>query len=220
MIVGNREEFLTLAEAARELRLSVSTLKRYIYSGHLRTYRTPGGRHRVRREDLEALLGVPSERPSAEIAQVGRADAFAEEVAKRVEQAVRRRLATVEMEIERLECSLDAISAAIRHRPQAPGRATSRLEADGCQIKVLGPGCRACDRLAGLVSEIAQALGLQPEAVCRVKELEDIAEYGPTPMPAVVVNDQVVIAGRLPSKSQLTELLQRHRARDAQGEVN
>ncbi len=217
--MGNREEFLTLAEAAKELRLSVSTLKRYIYSGHLHTYRTPGGRHRVRREDLEALLGVTPEQP-AEIAPIGRADAFAEEVARRVEQAVRRRLAALEMEIERLECSLDAISAALRRRPKAVEATPCRSEADSCEIKVLDPGCRACDRLAKLVSEIAQAVGIHPEAVCRVKEIEDIAEYGPTPMPAVVVDDQVVIAGRLPSKSQLAELLQRHRSADAQEGIN
>ena len=40
-------EFITLKEAADDVRLSVSTLKRYIYSGQLRSYRTPGGRHRV-----------------------------------------------------------------------------------------------------------------------------------------------------------------------------
>ncbi|MBE9566704.1 MAG: helix-turn-helix domain-containing protein, partial [Proteobacteria bacterium] len=57
MTLENSYEFMTLKEAARELRLSVSTLKRYIYAGQLRTFRTPGGRHRVRRADLAALLG-------------------------------------------------------------------------------------------------------------------------------------------------------------------
>jgi hypothetical protein len=78
-----------------------------------------------------------------------------------------------------------------------------------CQIKVLGPGCRACDQLAKLVGEIAQALGLHGDAVMRVRELDQIAEYGPTPMPALVVNDELVSAGRLPTRSRLAELMRR-----------
>ncbi len=210
MTLENSYEFMTLKEAARELRLSVSTLKRYIYAGQLRTFRTPGGRHRVRRADLAALLGVAPPTPITERAALGRADAFADEVVQRVGRGLGRRLARLEMEVERLECSVEAISAALR-RPAIPSAEAVPLapSSGGCEIKVLGPGCRACDRLAGLVEEIAHALGICPDAVRRVKELDDIAEYGPTAMPALVVNNQVVSAGRLPSKSRLTALLQR-----------
>lgn len=205
-------EFITLKEAADDVRLSVSTLKRYIYSGQLRSYRTPGGRHRVRRADLAALLGAPPPVTPVEAAALAPLDALAEDVAGRVDRALQRRLVRVESDVERLECSLDAITAVIRRalaQPQQPVSAQplpSTLE-----IKVLGPGCRACDHLADLVTEIARAVGLSHQSVSRVREIDEIAEYGPTPMPALLVNDQLLAAGRVPTKSRLTELLRRFR---------
>jgi excisionase family DNA binding protein len=214
-------EFITLKEAAGELRLSVSTLKRYIYSGQLRSYRTPGGRHRVRRADLAALLGAPPLVTPAGTAEIAPLDALAEDVASRVDRALQRRLARVESDVERLECSLDAIAAVIRRaiaQPQQP--ASAQPLPSTLEIKVLGPGCRACDQLADLVTEIARAVGLSDQSVSRVREIDDIAEYGPTPMPALFVNDQLLAAGRLPTRSQLTELLQRYRPNDPHAETH
>jgi excisionase family DNA binding protein len=214
-------EFITLKEAADDVRLSVSTLKRYIYSGQLRSYRTPGGRHRVRRADLAALLGAPPSVTPAETAALAPLDALAEDVAGCVDRALRRRLARVESDVERLECSLDAIAAVIRRavaQPQQP--ASAQQLPSPLEIKVLGPGCRACDQLADLVTEIARAVGLSDQSISRVREIDEIAEYGPTPMPALVVNDQLLAAGRLPTKSRLTELLQRYRPNEPHAETH
>jgi hypothetical protein len=127
----------------------------------------------------------------------------------------------MEIELERLECSIEALSAAARHPLPSPAETgIPRGTRDGCEIKVLGPGCRACDQLAALVIEIAGALGLRGEAITRVRELDQIAEYGPTPMPALVVNDRLVSAGRLPSKSRLTKLLQHCRPTSSQEETH
>ena len=215
-------EFITLKEAAKELRLSVSTLKRYIYAGHLRSYRTPGGRHRVKRGDLAALLGAAPGDSGEASASLAPFDHFVEEAADRAERALQRRLGFLESEVERLECSLDAITAALRRTAlPADGR---REEAPalpaGLDIRVLGPGCRACDQLARLVLEIVRAIGLQDEDVRRVREIEEIAEYGPTPMPALVVNNQLISAGRLPTRSRLTEVLRRYRPEDPHAETH
>jgi excisionase family DNA binding protein len=203
-------EFITLKEAAVELRLSVSTLKRYIYSGQLRSYRTPGGRHRIRRADLAALLGAaPASTESAALAPL---DDFAETVADRIDRALQRRIAHLESDVERLECSLEAITAALRRAAAQTPEPAHRAALPGhVDIKVLGPGCRACDQLAALVFEIARAVGLESDTVSRVKEVDQIAEYGPTPMPALVINNELVAAGRPPTKSRLTELLRRYR---------
>ncbi len=205
-------EFITLKEAAAELRLSVSTLKRYIYSGQLKSYRTPGGRHRVRRADLAALLGAAPAASVAESTALARLDDFAESVAARIDRALQRRISRLESDVERLECSLDAITAALR-RAATQTSEPARREAlpGGLDIKVLGPGCRACDQLAALVVEIARAVGLESDAISRVREVEEIAEYGPTPMPALIINNELVAAGRPPTESRLTELLQRYR---------
>ena len=47
--------FYTTTEAARILRVSTQTIRNYIYSGKIRSYRTPGGHHRVSKDDLQRL---------------------------------------------------------------------------------------------------------------------------------------------------------------------
>jgi len=46
------ETFLTSAQASELLNISVSTLKKYIQQGKIRTLKTPGGHHRFLKEDL------------------------------------------------------------------------------------------------------------------------------------------------------------------------
>jgi len=214
-------EFITLKEAASELRLSVSTLKRYIYAGQLKSYRTPGGRHRVRRRDLHALLGVAPGPEQAESTALAPLDEFAETVADRIDRALQRRISRIESDIERLECSLDAIAAVIRRAVAQPQQMpASEQGSQKVEIKVLGPGCRACDQLAARVVEIAHAVGLADDSISRIREIDQIAEYGPTPMPALVVNNQLVAAGRLPTKSRLAELLRRYRPGGRNGEAH
>ncbi|NIS62339.1 MAG: helix-turn-helix domain-containing protein [Proteobacteria bacterium] len=47
--------FYTTMEAARILRVSTQTIRNYIYSGKIRSFRTPGGHHRVSKDDLQRL---------------------------------------------------------------------------------------------------------------------------------------------------------------------
>ena len=47
---------LSTSEAARHLGVSLSTVRRWSDSGHLRGYRTPGGQRRFTTEQLDAFL--------------------------------------------------------------------------------------------------------------------------------------------------------------------
>ncbi|MFA4991645.1 MAG: HD domain-containing phosphohydrolase [Candidatus Omnitrophota bacterium] len=51
------ETYLTPKEAAEHFNLSLSTVKNYIYAGKLKTLKTPGGHHRIRRSELLVTLG-------------------------------------------------------------------------------------------------------------------------------------------------------------------
>lgn len=53
-------ELLTPAEASRELRTSYPTVKQWIYSGKIRSVKTPGGHHRIPRSEIERLTRVAS----------------------------------------------------------------------------------------------------------------------------------------------------------------
>ena len=61
----SKSEILTPRQVAAILGVSCQTIKNYIYRGRLRTYKTPGGHHRIRREDL-INLGYLEDGPSKE----------------------------------------------------------------------------------------------------------------------------------------------------------
>lgn len=48
--------FLTSSQAADYLNISLSTLKKFIQQKRLKTLKTPGGHHRIRKSDLLAIM--------------------------------------------------------------------------------------------------------------------------------------------------------------------
>jgi len=51
---------VTPNQAAKILHVSLSTLKKFIYSGKIRTVKTPGGHHRIRKRDLFSIAELPA----------------------------------------------------------------------------------------------------------------------------------------------------------------
>ena len=54
--------FLTTRQAAQILNVSLSTLKKFIYSGQIKTLKTPGGHHRIRKRDLFRMTDAKTQR--------------------------------------------------------------------------------------------------------------------------------------------------------------
>ena len=75
-------------------------------------------------------------------------------------------------------------------------------------IKVLGPGCRNCALLEERAREALDALGLQVE-IDKVTDPMAIVAYGVLTTPGLVVDEQVVVSGKVPTARQLTALLSR-----------
>jgi small redox-active disulfide protein 2 len=73
-------------------------------------------------------------------------------------------------------------------------------------IKILGPGCANCQRLTALAKQAVDELGLDAEIV-KVTDYAAIASYGVMSTPALVVDDQVLMAGRIPALSSLKDAL-------------
>lgn len=73
-------------------------------------------------------------------------------------------------------------------------------------IKVLGPGCSQCDRLTQMVMDVLSELKL-PASLEHLTDLGEIANYGFVRAPALVVNDKVVMMGRVPLPGKIKELL-------------
>jgi small redox-active disulfide protein 2 len=80
-------------------------------------------------------------------------------------------------------------------------------------IKVLGPGCANCQRVAQMVvttlGELEAELGDNcPEAtVQKVTDHEEFLNYGVMVTPGLVINEKLVCAGRIPTKAEVRQWL-------------
>lgn len=73
-------------------------------------------------------------------------------------------------------------------------------------IKVLGSGCANCQRLVTLTEQALNELG-RTEQVEKVTDYAVIAALGVMATPALVVDDNVVLAGRIPALGVLKDAL-------------
>ena len=73
-------------------------------------------------------------------------------------------------------------------------------------IKVLGPGCTNCKNLERVTREAVATLGLDA-TIEKVDDFAEIAGYGVMSTPALVVDEQVVVYGRVPKVAELRALL-------------
>jgi small redox-active disulfide protein 2 len=74
------------------------------------------------------------------------------------------------------------------------------------KIQILGTGCPKCKKLAELVEQTVKELGIEYE-IEKVTKINDIMKFGVMVMPALVVDEQVKIAGKIPTVEQLKEIL-------------
>ncbi|MGI6358840.1 MAG: thioredoxin family protein [Bacillota bacterium] len=74
------------------------------------------------------------------------------------------------------------------------------------QIKVLGTGCAKCKRLYSLTKEVVQELGTNDEVIY-VNDMAEIMNAGVMRTPALTVDGEIKVSGRLPKKDELRQLL-------------
>jgi small redox-active disulfide protein 2 len=74
------------------------------------------------------------------------------------------------------------------------------------QIKILGAGCVKCRGLDERTRKAVAELGLDA-SVEKMEDLRDILNYGVLQTPALVINDQVVMSGILPTYTELKQFL-------------
>ena len=70
------------------------------------------------------------------------------------------------------------------------------------EIKVLGPGCPKCEETEKRVQEAVAEAGIEA-SVDKVKDIMEIAKNGVFMTPAVVVDGEVKVVGKVPSKEQI-----------------
>lgn len=73
-------------------------------------------------------------------------------------------------------------------------------------IKVLGPGCMNCTRLEENAREAVKELSIDA-TIEKVKDYKDILAYGVMKTPALVVDEQVKVMGRIATTEEIKKLL-------------
>jgi small redox-active disulfide protein 2 len=69
-------------------------------------------------------------------------------------------------------------------------------------IKVLGPGCAKCKQTETLVRETVAEAGVDAK-VEKVTDIMEIAQYGVFGTPAVIVDGDVKMVGKIPKKEDI-----------------
>ncbi|MEN6383659.1 MAG: thioredoxin family protein [Phycisphaerales bacterium] len=74
------------------------------------------------------------------------------------------------------------------------------------EIKILGTGCPKCKKLAELTEQAAKELGIEYR-IEKVTQINDIMKFGVMMTPALVVDGQVKVVGKVPSSEEIKKLL-------------
>ncbi len=74
------------------------------------------------------------------------------------------------------------------------------------KIQILGTGCPKCKRLAENAEVAAKELGIEYELE-KVTEMNEIMKMGVMMTPALAVDGQVKLAGKVPSVEEVKNLL-------------
>jgi len=73
-------------------------------------------------------------------------------------------------------------------------------------IKILGSGCPNCKKVEAIAKQAAAGMGIEATFI-KVTDYNDITAYNILSTPGLVINEQVVCAGRIPSQAEVTTWL-------------
>jgi len=73
-------------------------------------------------------------------------------------------------------------------------------------IQVLGPGCAKCQKLYELARQAADELGLKAQ-VEKITDINVITGFGVMMTPALAVDGEVKVAGKLPTVEEIKQWL-------------
>jgi small redox-active disulfide protein 2 len=73
-------------------------------------------------------------------------------------------------------------------------------------IKILGTGCPNCKRTETIIRKVVEELKLNIK-IEKVEDIQDIIAYDVMSTPAIVLDEKVVIKGRVPNAGEIKNLL-------------
>lgn len=74
------------------------------------------------------------------------------------------------------------------------------------KIEILGTGCAKCKMLYEITQNALEKAGVEAQII-KVEDPVAIMNYGVMSTPALVINGEVKISGRLPSSDEIVDIL-------------
>ncbi len=74
------------------------------------------------------------------------------------------------------------------------------------KIQILGTGCPKCKKLAENAEAAAKELGIEFE-IEKVTDINEIMKFGVMMTPALVVDSEVKVVGKVPSTDEINQML-------------
>ncbi|MDD3257416.1 MAG: thioredoxin family protein [Methanocorpusculum sp.] len=74
------------------------------------------------------------------------------------------------------------------------------------KIEVLGMGCVKCKRLFANTEQAVKELNITVELV-KIEKLDEITERGVMMTPALIINDEIAVEGRVPDVKEIKAML-------------
>jgi small redox-active disulfide protein 2 len=75
------------------------------------------------------------------------------------------------------------------------------------KLQILGTGCAKCQKLSDAAESAAKDLGIDYELE-KVQKIDDIMAFGVMVTPALAVDGEVKVSGKVPSEAELKEMLE------------
>jgi len=75
------------------------------------------------------------------------------------------------------------------------------------EIKVLGTGCPKCEKLLEMTKSAVDQLGID-SSVEKVNDIVEIMKYGVAITPALVVDNEVKVMGKVPTVDEIKTMIE------------
>jgi len=76
------------------------------------------------------------------------------------------------------------------------------------KIEILGTGCPKCKKTKELTKDVVNELGVSAEII-EVTDLNKIIDYGVMITPALVIDGDVKVAGKIPEKEEIKKWIEK-----------
>ncbi len=73
-------------------------------------------------------------------------------------------------------------------------------------IKILGPGCANCRKLEEIVRQSVETLNVEAQ-IAKVTDMQEILAYDILKTPGLVINEKLVMSGRVPAPHTVAEFI-------------